>query len=59
MNAQGQYTVNWGNGPEVIRYDLSKGVKIPVFAQAIQAEGFASAEAAFDASGLPANPWAN
>ena len=58
MNAQGQYTVNWGNGPVVIDYDLSNGVKIPVFAQAIQAEGFASAEAAFAASGLPANPWA-
>ena len=58
MNAQGQYTVNWGNGVEVIDYDLSKGVEIPVFAQAIQADGFDSAEAAFAASGLPANPWA-
>ena len=58
MNAQGQYTVNWGNGPVVIDYDLSNGVKIPVFAQAIQAEGFASAADAFAASGLPANPWA-
>lgn len=59
MNADGKYTVDWGNGPVVINYDLSKGVEIPVFAQAIQAEGFASAEAAFAASGLPANPWAN
>ena len=59
MNADGKYTVDWGNGPEAINYDLSKGVEIPVFAQAIQAEGFASAEAAFAASGLPANPWAN
>lgn len=58
MNADGKYTVDWGNGPVVINYDLSKGVEIPVFAQAIQAEGFASAEAAFAASGLPANPWA-
>lgn len=58
MNADGKYTVDWGNGPVVINYDLSKGVKIPVFAQAIQAEGFDSAEAAFDASGLPTNPWA-
>lgn len=58
MNAQGQYTVNWGNGVEVINYDLSQGVEIPVFAQAIQADGFDSAEAAFAASGLPANPWA-
>lgn len=58
MNADGDYTVNWGNGAEVIDYDLSQGVKIPVFAQAIQADGFDSAEAAFAASGLPANPWA-
>ena len=58
MNAEGKYTVDWGKGPEVINYDLSKGVEIPVFAQAIQAEGFDSAEAAFAASGLPSNPWA-
>ena len=58
QNAEGQYTVDWGNGPEVIDYNLSEGVEIPVFAQAIQAEGFDSAEAAFAASGLPANPWA-
>ena len=58
MNADGEYTVDWGNGPEVIDYDLSEGVEIPVFAQAIQAEGFDSAEAAFAASGLPTNPWA-
>ena len=58
MNAQGQYTVNWGDGPVVIDYDLSNGVEIPVFAQAIQADGFDSAEAAFAASGLPSNPWA-
>ena len=58
MNADGDYTVDWGNGPEVINYDLSEGVEIPVFAQAIQADGFDSAEAAFAASGLPANPWA-
>ena len=58
MNADGKYTVDWGNGPEVIDYDLSKGVTIPVFAQAVQADGFASAEAAFTASGLPTNPWA-
>ena len=56
MNADGKYTVDWGNGPEVIDYDLSKGVTIPVFAQAVQADGFASAEAAFTASGLPTNP---
>lgn len=58
MNADGDYTVDWGNGPEVIDYDLSEGVEIPVFAQAIQADGFDSAAAAFAASGLPSNPWA-
>ena len=58
MNADGEYTVDWGNGPQVINYNLSEGVEIPVFAQAIQAEGFDSAEAAFTASGLPSNPWA-
>lgn len=58
MNANGQYTVDWGNGPEVISYDLSKGVEIPVFAQAVQADGFNSAADAFTASGLPSNPWA-
>lgn len=58
MNADGDYTVDWGAGPEVINFDLSKGVTIPVFAQAVQAAGFESAEAAFAASGLPTNPWA-
>lgn len=59
QNANGQWTVDWGNGPEVINYDLSNGVSIPVFAQAVQAAGFDSAAAAFAASGLPSNPWAN
>ena len=58
MNADGEYTVDWGNGPEVIGYDLSDGVTIPVFAQAVQAAGFTSAAEAFAASGLPTNPWA-
>ena len=40
-----------------IGYDLSSGVEIPVFAQAVQAAGFASAEAAFTAAALPDNPW--
>lgn len=57
-NAAGQWTVDWGNGPEVIGYDLGNGVEIPVFAQAVQAAGFDSAAAAFAASGLPENPWA-
>ena len=56
-NATGQWTVDWGNGPEVIDYILDNGVKIPVFAQAVQAAGFVNAEAAFAASGLPSNPW--
>lgn len=58
QNADGEWTVDWGNGHEVIDYDLSAGVEIPVFAQAVQADGFASAADAFAASGLPANPWA-
>ncbi len=46
-------------GGEDLAYDLSQGVKIPVFAQAVQAAGFESAEAAFTAAGLTVNPWAN
>lgn len=41
-----------------IGYDLSNGVKIPVFAQAVQAVGFDSAADAFAAAALPSNPWA-
>lgn len=44
---------------QVINYDLSKGVIIPVMAQAVQAAGFDTAEAAFTASKLPTNPWAD
>ena len=60
QNADGEYTVDWGEGAgrEVIEFDLSEGVSIPVFAQAVQAEGFENAQAAFAASGLPDNPWA-
>lgn len=32
-------------------------IEIPVYAQGIQAEGFANAAEAFAASGLPINPW--
>ncbi len=53
-DADGNYTING----EVIDFDFSEGVTIPVFAQGIQSEGFESAEAAFAASGLPTNPWA-
>ena len=45
------------NGKD-IKYDLTKGVNIPVFAQAVQAAGFDSAEEAFTNAGLPTNPWA-
>lgn len=48
------YTVN---GTKVT-YDLTKGIKVPVYAQAVQADGFNSASQAFSASGLPVNPWA-
>lgn len=43
---------------KTINYDLTKGVTIPVFAQAVQSAGFETAEAAFVAAALPANPWA-
>lgn len=46
------------NGQD-INYDLTTGFTVPVFAQAIQSDGFATAAAAFEASGLPVNPWAN
>lgn len=43
---------------EVINYDLSRGVYIPVMAQAVQVAGFENDFAgAFEAAGLPANPW--
>lgn len=50
----------------IIDYDLGEDgiIEIPVFAQAVQATGFAAdgektaAEVAFEASGLPTNPWA-
>jgi len=42
-----------------IGYDLDEDVEIHVFVEAIQSEGFATAEAAFSANdnNLPANPW--
>ena len=52
-NENGKYVLN-GN---VIDYDISKGVQIPVMAQAIQTAGFATAAAAFEASGMTTNPW--
>jgi hypothetical protein len=55
MNDDGKYTING----TVIDFDFSNGGgTIPVFAQGVQADGFADAAAAFAASGLPTNPWA-
>lgn len=48
------YTINGAD----INYDFSKGVTIPVYAQAVQADGFATAEDAFAAAEFPSNPWA-
>ncbi len=42
---------------EKLNINLSS-LTIPVFAQAIQAQGFDSADAAFAASGFTTNPWA-
>lgn len=54
--ANGNYTFN---GTAITGYDLSKGVTIPVFAIGVQADGFTSANAAFDAAfGANYNPWA-
>lgn len=53
----------WTMDGKTINYDLTEGVKIPVFAQAVQADGFADAANAFKASfGLiteQTNPWTN
>lgn len=52
------YTTKDANGNTIdITYDLTQGVKIPVYAQAIQAAGFNSATEAFTESALPINPW--
>lgn len=48
------YTINGVD----IDFDFSNGVTIPVYAQAIQAAGFDTAEEAFANAGLPTNPWA-
>lgn len=53
-----EYFVKDANGGETtIEFDLSKGVNVPVYAQAVQAAGFDSAADAFAASGLTTNPW--
>lgn len=50
-------TDTWLLGNKTINYDLSERVEIPVYAQAIQADGFTDAEAAFGNTGMTANPW--
>lgn len=53
----GKYTME---GIEISGYDLSKGVNIPVFAVAVQSEGFDSANAAFTAAfDASYTPWGN
>ena len=52
-NAEGNLTM----GGEDLGWKANATIKMPVFAQAVQAAGFASAEAAFAESGLPENPW--
>ena len=46
----------WTKGKAAVVYPLENGVVIPVFAQAVQADGFADAFTAFDAAKLT-NPW--
>lgn len=45
------------NGEDV-DYDLTQGVTVPVYAQAVQSAGFGTAAEAFTAAALPTNPWA-
>lgn len=52
MDKDGNYTIN-GN---VIDFNFENGITLPVFAQAVQAAGFDTADDAFAASGLT-NPW--
>ena len=55
-------TDTWIMGSHVIDFDLTQGVKIPVLAQAVQADGFDTPDAAFEASfrsvNASNNPWA-
>ena len=51
----GKYTMNGKD----IDFDLSKGVKLPVFAVGVQADGFDNADTAINAAfGANYNPWA-
>ena len=40
-----------------IDFDFSNGVAIPVMAQAVQSDGFDTAEKAFQNANMPTNPW--
>ncbi|MBR5516544.1 MAG: SipW-dependent-type signal peptide-containing protein [Firmicutes bacterium] len=42
---------------KAVNYDLTQGVTVPVYAQAVQAAGFDTADAAFTAANLSYNPW--
>jgi len=46
----------WTKNDQAVGYELEKGVVIPVFAQAVQADGFADAFTAFEAAKLT-DPW--
>lgn len=53
------YTITRNGKTESIAYDFSKGVKIPVLAAGVQADGFDTADDAFTAAfGAKYNPWA-
>ena len=57
MNDNGEYTME---GIKIYGFDLSKGVTIPVFAVAVQSEGFDNANAAFTAAfDAGYTPWGN
>lgn len=57
MNDTGEYTME---GTKIDDFDLSKGVTIPVFAVAVQSEGFDNANAAFTAAfDAGYTPWGN
>ena len=57
MNDKGEYTME---GIKIDGFDLSKGVTIPVFAVAVQSEGFDNANAAFTAAfDAGYTPWGN
>jgi len=45
--------------PDGTTFDIPNGtINVPVIVEAVQASGFANADAAFDAANFPTNPWA-